>query len=74
MVHGVSQSQTPWYNPSLSSSLFPSNLPPLPRKATCALAAAAYVREDRSYCFDGGSSACVLIATVCTLVVAFIAA
>ena len=64
MIHGICESQTPWYNPSLSSSLFPSKLPPLPQKARCTLVQQAYVREDRNYCFDGGSSACIIMAAV----------
>ena len=64
-IHGICVSQAPWYNIMLASSLFPSQLPPLPKHAASNAAGPAHIREDRNFAFDGGSSACAVIAAVC---------
>jgi len=69
MIRGLCASKAPWYNVSLASSLFPSQLPPLPKHAISEYVGLAYIREDRDFAFDGGSSACATIAAVCLMFV-----
>ena len=64
MIRGLCASTALWYNVSLASSLFPSQLPPLPKHAISEYVGLAYIREDRDFAFDGGSSACATMAAV----------
>jgi hypothetical protein len=66
MVHGTCESRAAWYNPSIASSLFPCQLPSLPPevKSSGSYSDHAYIKEDRHYAFDGGSSACAIMASV----------
>ncbi len=66
MVHGRCESRTAWYNPSIASSLFPSQLPSLSHevKSAGSYSDHAYIKEDRHHAFDGGSSACAIMAAV----------